>query len=294
MTHSPPREIHFFHIPKTAGSTLACLIRGAYPVEECVPAYSIRELIALPSQGIADYRCYTGHFFSLFEPVVGRAVPTVTLLRDPFEQTISLLKHCQRIDLKKWSADILCRSNVRQVYIAHALYARTLEQAWRHCPSWRTRIEARWCPALMNNFQTRTLGSEIIHPGTLKADYYGQTYPFLDPGFSAPIQDMDRLFDRAKARLKQMVVVGTVERMAESVALIFDHMGVPPPDHIPRVNVGHRSQPGWSYRNSGLIPPELVELIDQQNVYDQALYRYAETLLDQRGQQLNLQPNADS
>jgi hypothetical protein len=149
---------------------------------------------------VPAYRCYTGHFFSLLEPLAGRPLPTVTVLRDPFEQTVSLIRHCQRID--------------RIAGVIAPLYARGLEQAWKRLPLLRKAIEKRWVPVVMNNFQTRVLWQLISGiPDKLKADYYGITYPFLEPAFSSPDADMDQLFEKAKARLDKMAVVGTVERL---------------------------------------------------------------------------------
>lgn len=266
MKNSPPGEIHFFHIPKTAGTSLSSLIRNAYPSGECIPAHTVLELTAMDPAKVPAYRCYTGHFFSLLEPLAGRALPTVTVLRDPFEQTVSLIRHCQRID--------------RIGGVIVPLYARGLEQAWKRFPLVRRTIEQRWTPVVMNNFQTRVLGSDILHPGRLKPDYYGITYPFLEPGFSSPDADMDELFEKAKARLDKMAVVGTVERLHETVSLIFEVIGAPVPQHIPRLNSG--TMPVRTHRPAGNTSAELASLIDRENIYDRALYKYANSLLERK------------
>lgn len=266
MSVSPTGEIHFFHIPKTAGTSLSSLVRNAYPPGECIPAHTALELTSMNPAMVPAYRCYTGHFFSLLEPLAGRPLPTVTVLRAPFEQTVSLIRHCQRID--------------RIGGVIAPLYARGLEQAWKHLPLLRKAIEKRWVPVVMNNFQTRVLGSDIRHPGQLKADYYGITYPFLEPAFSSPDADMDQLFEKAKARLDKMAVVGTVERLPETVSLIFEVIGVPVPQHIPRLNTGNKQ--AYTHRRSGKISPAFAALIDKGNKYDRALYDYARQLLDRK------------
>lgn len=253
---TPQSELHFWHIPKTAGTSVAGLIRRAYPAEECLPAHTVKELIALPRERVPHFRCYTGHFFSLLEPLVRRRLPTVTILRDPVEQTLSLLRHCQR-------------------YVPGAgrfapFAAQTLSFAWENIPSWRRRLEKVWCPVLMNNFQTRALGSEIPAPATLETNFYGLTYPFLEPSFCDPNAELEVLFARAVQRLESMAVVGTTERLPETVERIFKLLGMPAPPAVPRDNISPpRRKPS----------PAFLALIESQNSYDRRLHQFAGELL---------------
>ena len=262
----PINEIHFFHIPKTAGSSMAGMIRRAYPQEEGIPAHTARELVALPPEQVPNYRCYTGHFFSLLRPLVGRDLPTVTLLREPFAHTVSLIRHCQRIDPQSGR-------------LAPTL-AKSMHIIWDWFPPARRYLERLCCPFVMNNFQTRVLGCEIEHPGTLNADYYGYTYPLLHKGFTAPNEDMETILERAKSRMKEMVVVGTVERFEESVRLIFEHLGVPMPSEMARDNVGKNKPKAIHPRKT--VSKAFARLIDQQTTYDQILYHYADSLLSKK------------
>ncbi len=251
-------EIHFWHIPKTAGTSVAGVIRRAYPPGECIPAHTVRELVAMRAADVPNYRCYTGHFFSLLEPMVGRQLPTVTILRDPVEQTLSLLRHCQRY--------------APGAGLLSPLVARFLPLVWENFPSRRPSIEKRWCPFIMNNFQTRVLGSDIAMPRKLDRNFYGMTYPFLEPSFCSPDADLETLYARAVARLESMTVVGTVERLRESVDMIFRLLGLAPPAELPHENV---SKPA-----SHQFGVALRELIEDQNSYDFRLHKHATRLLD--------------
>lgn len=265
----PRTDIYFFHVPKTAGSSLSRMIRAAYLPADCCPAQTVRELVAMRPERVPGYRCYTGHLFTLLEPLAGRKLPTVTVLRDPFEQTMSLIRHCQRIDFVAG--------------LRAPLLARGLEKAWKTWPTLRRRIEAAWCPVVMNNFQTRVLGSDVVHPGRLRRTYYGLTYPFLGPEFCDPRLDMDALLDRAKERLRAMAAVGTVERHAETVEAIFDVIGVDRPPTIPWINAGRPpSLRHCRWRDSGIVSHDFAALIDSQNRHDAELHRFAGELLDAR------------
>lgn len=253
----PSSEIHFWHIPKTAGTSLAGMIRRAYPADECIPAHTARELAAMRPEQVSRYRCYTGHFFSLLELLAGRSLPTVTILRDPVQQTLSLLRHCQRY--------------VSSAGLVAPLTARLLPFLWEKMPAQRASIEKLWCPVLMNNFQTRVLGSEIRLPEALGRNFYGLTYPFMEQTFCDPRADMDALYARAVKRLRSMAVVGTAERFSESVGCIFRILGVMAPTALPHENV---SESNW--RPSA----EFLDLVERQNVYDRKLHSLAVELLD--------------
>lgn len=238
---------------------MAGMLRRAYPSGECIPAHTMRELVAMSAADIPNYRCYTGHFFSLLEPLVGRSLPTVTILRDPVEQSLSLMRHCQRY--------------VPGAGLLSPLLARTVPFVWENFPARRALIEKRWCPVLMNNFQTRVLGSSVSMPDSLARNFYGMTYPFLEPSFCSPDADLELLYNRAVERLESMAVVGTVEKLSETVALIFRLVGLSAPSVLPEDNKSS-SRPALS--------PEFLELIKKQNYYDFRLHKLATELLDRK------------
>jgi hypothetical protein len=255
---TPNSEIHFWHIPKTAGTSVAGMIRRAYPASECIPAHTARDLLAMRTADIPNYRCFTGHFFSLLEPLAGRRLPTVTILRHPVQQTLSLLRHCQR--------------HVRGAGLFAPLLARSLPFVWERFPPIRSRIESAWCPVLMNNFQTRVLAGAFPMPVQLGRNFYGLTYPFLERSFCSPKVDLDELYARAVQRLESMVVVGTVERLEETVLRICQLFGLPMPCDIPRENVSRNRTLG--------VSSKFLTLVEEQNSYDFRLYRLATELLE--------------
>ena len=72
MKNSPTGEIHFFHIPKTAGTSLSSLIRNAYPPAACIPAHTVLELTAMDPDVIVPFVLHeTRIFFRIRPPVYG-------------------------------------------------------------------------------------------------------------------------------------------------------------------------------------------------------------------------------
>lgn len=88
----------FLHIPKTAGTTFAAILRRNFPRSRVARVYpeiglSEREFKALPEARRAGLACVMGHFdFGLHRSVPGRSV-YATFLRDPVRQTISRYRH---------------------------------------------------------------------------------------------------------------------------------------------------------------------------------------------------------
>jgi hypothetical protein len=106
------RRFFFVHVMKTAGTTFARQLQQQFPKESIYPcreidwisehdfeAYvNIPRLLALGAERRAGIRMYTGHFpFFVCERIDPELV-TLTVLRDPVERTISVLKHFKRVE----------------------------------------------------------------------------------------------------------------------------------------------------------------------------------------------------
>ena len=77
--------------------------------------------------------------------------------------------------------------------------------------------------------------------------------------FCSPVADLDTLYARAVKRLESMSVVGTVERLSETVTLIFRLIDMPAPAVLPKENKSIRQQ---------APSPRLLDLIKKQNCYE--------------------------
>lgn len=268
---SPATEIYFFHIAKTGGMSLISLIQNAYPEEEVMPVHEWQYVKQLTQEQINSYRCYTGHFGTGLYPLLNKDIPTVTLLRDPFEQTVSHIRHAIRAQRFEPELPFHLRFLWRYLKIPQ------LRRRW-HLPEFP--IPLTYVSQTFVDFQTHALGVDVDLSNALEDAH---THTFIQKSLEAqgnPSREI--LLAKAKRRLDSMAVVGTVERFSESVGLICDLIGIPTPPAPPTVNVAPGKKVHTRYRDAKDISPELAALIDASTKYDQELYAYANQLLDQK------------
>jgi hypothetical protein len=101
----------FVHVMKTGGTSFVFQLSAnfapaeVYPNEildrraptDLEPYASLADLERLSPQRRAQIRVFTGHLPFAARELIGPDVVTLTLLRDPVERTISVLKHFKRL-----------------------------------------------------------------------------------------------------------------------------------------------------------------------------------------------------
>jgi hypothetical protein len=188
------RPILFVHVMKTGGTTLFRHVRRQYPREEFWPDadldlrfdgprlvvrhhLSISYLESLPEERRRQIRLYAAHLPYRAREVIGDDVATVTILRDPVERTISLLRQFRRPVpgiTNPTRTPVLADASLEEVYDNPAVFG-----------------------PLVLNHQTKLFSMRA----TDAADGY---LDLLDV-------DADRL-DEAKAALTDVDVLGVMER----------------------------------------------------------------------------------
>ncbi|HEY7749328.1 MAG TPA: sulfotransferase family 2 domain-containing protein [Aestuariivirgaceae bacterium] len=87
---SERHPLHFWHIPKTAGTSARKFFADRFPIDAVCPAGDFAGLLALPPERAnRNYSLYIGHFYAGLDRHLGKRTIKVTLLRDPVERTIS-------------------------------------------------------------------------------------------------------------------------------------------------------------------------------------------------------------
>jgi hypothetical protein len=104
------RAFLFVHVMKTAGTTFARQLHQQFPAESIYPcrgldyteaidveAYiNIPRLLAISPERRAQVRVYTGHFPFMVRDLLDPGLVTLTVLREPIDRTVSVLKQFKR------------------------------------------------------------------------------------------------------------------------------------------------------------------------------------------------------
>ncbi|MED5619508.1 hypothetical protein [Ideonella sp. BN130291] len=246
---------YFFHIPKTAGTSLTRFLESAYPKGTVFPGHLWRHLIGCRTEDVHGVRLYRGHFYGALQGFVGRPVRAFTFLRDPVERALSHHGHVLRDP-------------------THYLHCRAVEAGslakYLADPILRTTVE---------NFQVRALAMEldpVAEAADLNATQLGQgvlEQRMMTAPFDRPLQ---QLLDTALRRLDDMAFVGVTERYSTSLRGLCRQLDLrPPPQEQRRLNV-----------NPGRLEAARLEPADRRALHrltegDQVVYRHAMRLLDQ-------------
>ena len=102
------RPFFYMHVMKTGGTTFLDHIRENFAPEQIYPeprqpdarwvsTYMMLDCLReLPPERRQAFRIYTGHFPLMARELITPTPITLTLLRDPVDRTISVLKQCRR------------------------------------------------------------------------------------------------------------------------------------------------------------------------------------------------------
>src|SRR4051794_10252240 len=137
----PAPRYFFIHIMKTAGRTLLRHFRGNFELDEMYPygkldirfdgdQVDIRHhlevacLLRLPEERVGRIRVYSGHYPYVASELLAGEFVRMTVLRDPVERTISLLRQFRRKD--PWADPNLRHSAPMEGLTLEQVYANPL------------------------------------------------------------------------------------------------------------------------------------------------------------------------
>jgi hypothetical protein len=267
------------HIHKTAGVALGDWLTTVYGQAQ-VGHVHLRLLYETDPSQLGAYRCWQSHCGpSLLPYLPVQNLQIITMLRDPVEQMVSHIYFIRK------RLGTLPPERFDPAYLAtmRPLHGANLA-TWLAHPA----------TTFFDNFQTRSLGGLLDLAPWFKTGTYGQlrqTTPFpLLPACLTDENDMPQLLQRACRQLDQMALVGITEHFAESLALLSDLIGVPPPTQMPVANLGSEKIGVQVNAYRRQTPPHLVETIEARNFYDRELYRYGCALFGEQRARHQTQP----
>lgn len=243
------QPIFFFHIPKTAGSTLQLFMRQQVASAYVCPTWSWTSLLNLDKAELARYKLFQGHYYGQSESVIGRPCFSFTILRDPIERALSHYGHVVRDP-------------------EHYLHRRAMElgdiDAYLEDPVTRMTV---------SNFQARMLALDVDVEALYRALTEAQKEAwFLEQFIETNDFGMheQELLAAAKKKLASFDFFGVTERLSESIALLCYKLSLKCPDKITDQNVNISRPKRWDVAQS------TIARLEQLNSVDLALYEWAQ------------------
>jgi hypothetical protein len=240
-TRDEDRPLIFIHIPKTAGVSVRNLLATQFATDEIL---WLKTETDLPDgdEEFGRFRFITGHF--PYEMIVPRClVPprVVTFLRDPIDRAVSNFFYMSWFVANAPDPESVEGTDrmISEMSLEQFAHSDDLNVIFL-----RDNMQTRLLSPIEEEWGIQCIGKESI--------------------------------DRAKAKLEEMMFVGIVERMFESVAMLSDLVGLPFPGEVPWLN------PTTRRKRIDEIDQKVIDTLKRKNSLDLELYRFAEELFHER------------
>lgn len=218
MKYALSKKLLFVHIPRTGGGSLINILDDHYDVADIAPFWNPQDFARDEAHDLKKYRLVRGHCGpNEIERLGDSQYATITFLRDPVARTASIYRWLRTLDVAE---EIKDGAAVAQAYGADTPTfdpkSQDAIEAARSL-SFEDFIEVDVATDFVSNGQTINLGS-----------------PPLEPGFGIDLHSWEQFRDdevqrhtlpRALSFLERCLMVGIIERYAESVILLHYLMG---------------------------------------------------------------------
>ena len=262
-----PPPVYFMHVPKTAGTALGSWLRAGYRAQDYIDL-DIPQVLACPPERLSRIRCYHSwhHGRGMYDWLGRPDLPVVTVLRDPIERTVSHFEQHRR-HLERHP------ELFHESYLASM--AGLLGGGIEACDD-LARVAPTQAGILGNRRDYRTFFEKARASGSEAA----LRRPFGIRPIPWPAGDREA-FEAGCAWLREMPVVGLTERFGESVLLIADLLGIPPPAASPRANVNPR-RPSSRGRYADEMTPKAMSRVREHCRFDLELYGIATEMFERQ------------
>jgi serine O-acetyltransferase len=278
--HEEPLRFFFIHLMKTAGTSFAFQLRRQFDPSEVYPSegldrrdgadmasyVSISRLLRLSPERRDAIRVYTGHYPYIASQLLDLDLVTLTILRDPVDRTISVLKHMKRLSRRYKTYPL------EEIYEDPFVFAHFVENHQTRMFSITRDDEPEafgsgmsyWETAALLGFGPQREGVELVEIDRARAIAPAQ----------ASMVDAARL-EVAKKHLATVDIIGFSEQYTEFIEELRHRYGWWP-DGLNTSARANESSEGWD------VPAALRKRIAADNAYDLELFEFAHELVRER------------
>ena len=209
---------YYLHINKTGGSSLSSVISKSVPQNLICPAGLAKELVEIPSNALAEYRYFSGHFglaLPLRLPLIKRLRLSIfTLLRDPVDRSLSQINAFFRAKHNNFYSEL-----VRSV----------------RCDVDKCLCNDRLLQVL-SNYQAKSLAVPVNLNRDFLINQCGGNFQEMLARNSKNLSE-DELLDLAIKSIGKFRFVGLTEKIDESYRRLCKILNILPVSAIPSINV---------------------------------------------------------
>jgi serine O-acetyltransferase len=277
-----PNTYFFIHLMKTAGTSFAFQLRKHFDASEIYPSegldrrdgldmasyVSVSRLLRTAPERRDAIRVYTGHFPYVVSDLLERDLVRITILRDPVDRTLSVLKHFKRLARRYRSYPL------EAIYEDPFIYGHFIENHQARMFSVTRDDKPEAFGSVMSYWATAALLGFGKDPDSEVTQDEIDREIAVAPAMASMVDE--RRFEIAKENLANVDVVGISERYGEFIDELRSRYGWWPNglNTNSRANV---SSEGWD------APAALRKRIAADNAFDVELYNFGLELVRRRG-----------
>jgi hypothetical protein len=242
---------YFWHIPKTAGSSLTNTLKSNFPEDLVCPAWVWSQLIQIPKNKINNYKYFSGHFYSALPIILQKKLKTVTFIREPLARALSHYNHITRTK-------------------EHYFHKTVIKLG-----SFESFILDSECQPLIRNFQCKMLTSTFdpfqiakkLNLNDIKSYRLEQIIEVMEPSYNNL-----NLLNQSISQINNFSFVGITERYNESLQSLSRISGF----NLQYYELNKTEK----MITSNDISPSVKDFFYKINQADVDLYEYAQNKLD--------------